>query len=281
MTDTLTTTPRLFCFVLMPFNKAFHDIYEFGIKGACDDAGTHCERVDQQIYDGTILQRIYNQIAKADIIIADMTGQNPNVFYEVGYAHALGKTTVLVTKDTADIPFDMKHFPHIVYGDEISTLRKDLIRRLKSYVASPPKAHEAPTIDIDLYLGDTSLASGDVVYEYKHTHHPCLDITVQNRSSEVFEDGACLVGVLTSERYETIRCDGGSYSVQIPGGGVLHMLPDLYKLLPQAYTVYNFTLCEKPTPKVGYEERITLRVFTHIGTRDYPLTLRCIESKGE
>ena len=73
-------------------------------------------RVDEQIYQENMLSRIYNQISKADLIVADVTGKNPNVFYEVGYAHALGKKTILMTQDTDDIPFDLKHYPHIVYS---------------------------------------------------------------------------------------------------------------------------------------------------------------------
>ena len=108
---TPTTKPKKFCFILMPFDDEFKDIYELGIKQSCSDAGAYCERVDEQIYKESIIERIYNQISKADIVIADMTGRNPNVFYEVGYAHALGKTTILLTKDAADIPFDLKHYP--------------------------------------------------------------------------------------------------------------------------------------------------------------------------
>ena len=75
-----TTIPKPFCFVLMPFDKAFDDIYQLGIKAACDIAEAYCERVDEQMFDGMILDRVYNQISKADIVVADMTGKNPNVF---------------------------------------------------------------------------------------------------------------------------------------------------------------------------------------------------------
>jgi len=90
-----STTPKPFVFVLMPFDPSFEDIYNLGIKAACHDAGAYCERVDEQIFQDSVLERIYNQISKADIIVADMTGKNPNVFYEAGYAHALGKSTIL------------------------------------------------------------------------------------------------------------------------------------------------------------------------------------------
>src|SRR4051794_9075216 len=92
------TTPKPFVFVLMPFEDAFKDAYEAGIKPACRDAGAYCERVDEQIFVESILDRIYSQISRADVIVADMTGRNPNVFYEVGYAHALNKLVILVTQ---------------------------------------------------------------------------------------------------------------------------------------------------------------------------------------
>ena len=60
-----------------------------------------------------------------------MTGGNPNVFYEVGYAHALGKIVVLLTQNPDDIPFDLKHKQHTVYGGKIELLRKELAAKLQ------------------------------------------------------------------------------------------------------------------------------------------------------
>ncbi|CAG9249958.1 nucleoside 2-deoxyribosyltransferase [Paraburkholderia caribensis] len=120
-----------FAFVLMPFDKAFDDTYQIGIKETATKAGFICERVDEQIYQESMLERIYRQIDVADVIIADMTGKNPNVFYEVGYAHARGKLVILLTADSADIPFDLKHHRHIVYNGSPGTLRKQLAAELK------------------------------------------------------------------------------------------------------------------------------------------------------
>ena len=121
------TQPKPFVFVLMPFDRSFDDIYQLGIKAACHEVGAYSERVDEQQYDGSILERVYNQISKADLLIADMTGRNPNVFYEVGYAHALGKRVILLTQRSEDIPFDLKHFPHIIYGGSITGLKDQLL----------------------------------------------------------------------------------------------------------------------------------------------------------
>lgn len=104
-----TLGPKPFVFVLMPFASEFDDIYRYGIKKACEDQGCYCERVDEQMFDGTILDRIYNQISRADVVVADMTGKNPNVFYEAGFAHGLKKRVILLTQNEADIPFDLKH----------------------------------------------------------------------------------------------------------------------------------------------------------------------------
>src|SRR6267143_1751477 len=114
-TETKSTIPKPFVFVLMPFDPSFDDIYKFGIKGAADDAGAYAERIDEQIFTEGILDRVFNQINKADVVVADMTGRNQNVFHEVGYAHALGKIVLLLTQDSADMPFDLKHHQHTVY----------------------------------------------------------------------------------------------------------------------------------------------------------------------
>jgi hypothetical protein len=82
----MSTLPKPFVFVLMPLDAKFNDIYKFGIKGAADEVGAYAERIDEQIFTEGILDRLFNQISRADVIVADMTGRNPNVFYEVGYA---------------------------------------------------------------------------------------------------------------------------------------------------------------------------------------------------
>lgn len=126
MTDT-----KPFVFVLMPFHKDFNDIYRLGIKQTAEEAGLRAERVDEQLYSESMLERIYQQITAADIIVADMTGQNPNVFYEVGYAHARGKICILLTQNASDIPFDLKQHRHIVYDGSILTLQQQLAPNLQ------------------------------------------------------------------------------------------------------------------------------------------------------
>ena len=115
-----------FAFVLMPFEPQFSDIYKLGIQAVATECGVVAERVDEQTFSETILERIYRQIENADFIIADMTGRNPNVFYEVGYAHAREKLVTLLTQSVDDIPFDLRHHRHIVYDGSIQTVKQKL-----------------------------------------------------------------------------------------------------------------------------------------------------------
>lgn len=121
----------IFAFVLMPFSPEFDDIYKFGIKETAKTIGIKAERVDEQIYAEGILSRIYSQIDRADIVIADMTSRNPNVFYEVGYAHAKDKLCVHLTQSAKDIPFDLQHHRHVVYNGSIESLRTQLQENLE------------------------------------------------------------------------------------------------------------------------------------------------------
>lgn len=142
-----STLPKPFVFVLIPFDSEFDDIYKFGIKGAAEEVEAYAERLDEQMFTEGMLDRIFNQISKADVIVADMTGRNPNVFYEVGYAHALGKIVLLLTQHSDDIPFDLKHRQHTVYGGSIETLRSELATKLQWAIRESRKRLNSGTLE--------------------------------------------------------------------------------------------------------------------------------------
>ena len=127
---------------LLPDSPDFDDIYARGIRAACVAAGVRCERVDQQLFDETSLARVYGRINSADLIVADLTGRDPNVFYETGFAHAMGKVVILLVRDARDIPFDLHHYPHIVHEGQIEELRNELMRRVKWFLDQPRRARQ-------------------------------------------------------------------------------------------------------------------------------------------
>jgi hypothetical protein len=166
-----------FAFILMPFDPKFDDIYKLGIKAAATDADVIAERVDEQTFSENILDRIYRQISVADFIIADMTGRNANVFYEVGYAHAKSKLCTLLTQDTSDIPFDLKHHRHIVYGNSIQTLKAKLASELMWLIGESEKAKsESISVEVKSATGYLN------VLDWKATGELSLLIDLYNRS---------------------------------------------------------------------------------------------------
>jgi hypothetical protein len=72
-------------FIAMPYAKAFSNVYYFGIKLPVEQRGRKCERVDQAAFTGDIVDRVKMRIASSEVVIADITGDNPNVFFEVAY----------------------------------------------------------------------------------------------------------------------------------------------------------------------------------------------------
>ena len=269
----MSTKPKKFCFVLMPFESDFDDIYQLGIKQSCIDAGAYCERVDEQIFHESILERIYNQISKADIIIADMTNKNPNVFYEVGYAHALGKTTILLTKKAEDIPFDLKQYPHIIYNSSISKLKEELTTRVKWCVENENNDRIEQKIGIDVYLDDKSLSNKDVYFFInKNFFVTYLTLTLYNNTFTTFNPIGYRIGIITNrENYlGHMRKDK---TIKMPDGRYLHMLSVLQDILyPNSYTSFEITFREDE--KIQPYEEITIRIFTSNGTRDFFLQIK-------
>jgi hypothetical protein len=97
------------------------------------------------------------------VIISDMTGRNPNVFYETGYAHGLGKQVILITQQGEDIPFDLKHCPHIIYGGRITVLKPELQRRVEWAVANPQGRLTTAEPTLQLYSGGRLIRDSGIV----------------------------------------------------------------------------------------------------------------------
>lgn len=177
----------------MPFKKEFDNTYKLGIRTAVEELGAYCERVDEQEFEGRILDRIYNQIDKADLIIADMSGQNPNVFYEVGYAHALNKKVILLTNSSKDIPFDLKDYPHIIYNPlGISELILQLKNKIDFSFKNPDK-QQIGNSTIEIFKEGQKIEEGSVI-QYnislpsRHdTIFESFTIDLKNNSNIIFE----------------------------------------------------------------------------------------------
>ncbi|KQP46673.1 hypothetical protein ASF31_05555 [Brevundimonas sp. Leaf280] len=106
--------PKLIA-VMMPFGSAFDGVYA-AIKGACASTNYfYAQRADDIWDDTTIIQDVFSLIFRSHAVVCDYTGRNPNVFYEAGIAHTLGKIVVPITQNDADAPSDLKHHRYLRY----------------------------------------------------------------------------------------------------------------------------------------------------------------------
>jgi hypothetical protein len=120
--------------VMMPFATEFQAVYT-AIKSACESAGSTCKRADDIWENSILIQDIFQLIFTSRIVISDFTHRNPNVMYETGIAHTLGKTVIPITQNTKDIPFDIAHHRVLSYlpnSGGLTKLRDDLERKLWS-----------------------------------------------------------------------------------------------------------------------------------------------------
>ena len=217
------------------------------------------------------LDRIYNQIAKADPVIADMTGRNPNVFYEVGYAHALDKPTVLLTQKADDIPFDLKHFPDIVYESKLVRLKEKLGKRVSWHVAHPTTTHESSRSLLDVYLSGELVTDAGGQFSYDDVPH--FRVTLYNASARTFEAETSRACVISGEflRVRDWTKVNPILQIKLPDGRFITTLPELPTLLPGEHRELGVYFMDDP--QVREKELVILRILTAWGSRDYPLSL--------
>ncbi|MFO1145550.1 MAG: M17 family peptidase N-terminal domain-containing protein [Rhodospirillales bacterium] len=116
-------------FVAMPFREELEDIYEYGIQNAVRKAGFICERADLSAFTGDVVDWVKKRIRSASMLIADLTGANPNVYLELGYAWGVGVKTVLLTQEAEQLKFDVRGQRCLVYK-RIEDLEEKLYKEL-------------------------------------------------------------------------------------------------------------------------------------------------------
>ena len=123
------------CFVMQPFAGALGGYYETIFKPAITQAGLTPLRADADIFaTGKIMDQIWRGINDATVLVAELTSKNPNVFYELGLAHALRKPVVLVSSNEEDVPFDLRHIRVIVYDQTDPFWGQKLINKIEDNI---------------------------------------------------------------------------------------------------------------------------------------------------
>ena len=122
-------------FVAMQFGQPYDTLYKEVIYPRASSLGLDVIRIDEVAGPGIIFEDIKRQIAEAKIVIAEITAPNQNVYYELGYAHALNKPTILLAQRGKELPFDIRSYRVIFYDDSIGgkpTLEQHLQKHLEA-----------------------------------------------------------------------------------------------------------------------------------------------------
>ena len=127
----ITKDRKSVAFVIMPFSDDMLDVFLLGIRHVAEELDFVARRADDLEHNGEIINEIKEAIREADFVIADTTGANPNVCYEVGFSHALEKQTVLICKRGENLPFDLKGTNHLMYPN-VNSLRDTLKAKIQS-----------------------------------------------------------------------------------------------------------------------------------------------------
>lgn len=281
----IETSPKPFVFVLMPFDSNFDDIYQLGIKPACSEAGAYAERVDEQQYDERILDRIYNQIAKADLIVADMTGRNANVFYETGYAHALDKRVILLTKKKEDIPFDLMHHPHIIYDGKITNLVPELHKRVKWALDNPKDSISNLSSHLEIIVNDVKIIDNQVV-EYGNWSSNYIEISVDiyNPVEKEIKMKSFQIAVITPLSLDESRIAGSTLlktkisTIPISNEeGYINYFYDTHNILPgSCLTSFEFDFYSSNKLSKGSTHQLAFRIFSSGLPLDYPFRIKLV-----
>jgi len=141
------------CFVMMPFGE-WNDIYYKEVYiPAIKEAGFEPVRGDEIFSSGSVVEQIWEQIDKAKVLLADLTGKNANVFYELGLAHAARKPVIFTSGILEDVPFDLRHLRVIIYDVREPSwnlkLKTSITAYLKSAKTDPDRSIPQPFRDME------------------------------------------------------------------------------------------------------------------------------------
>ena len=194
-------TLRKKCFVICPIGAAHSEdrkrsdqLLKHIVSPVCSDLGYEVLRSDKLPDPGVITNQIMDLLVNAELVIADLTGRNPNVFYELGVRHCTGKPFVQLMFEKADVPFDIANVRTLTYSLDLDTfdLAKQELRVAIEWIQKNPEKVVNPVLlakNVGTLLGGTDTdqtfaqmmtllmqISGDVVEIQRKTHSTVWDV---------------------------------------------------------------------------------------------------------
>lgn len=185
-------------FVLMPFAEELSDVYRYLIADGLTNAGYDVKRADDILSQNNILSDIIAGIVSSDLIVADLTGANPNVYYELGIAHALNKKVILLTQDIDELPFDLRSYRVVSYSVHFAKMNqaKQELYELASEAIKGNLPFGNPVKDFcgtKQHSGESLMCNSDMHEEDSEVDYGLLDYRVK------LEDGFEELGQIVTE----------------------------------------------------------------------------------
>lgn len=136
------------CFVILPFAAEFDDVFYYGIQSPLRSNGYIIERADEQTSTGPLLLEIIRRMATADLVIADLSQPNPNIYYELGIAHSVGVPVILIAQKLSTLAFDVRGQQVIVYSS-VKELEHRIIQAIRDIdsPSAPSSVRKSPVLE--------------------------------------------------------------------------------------------------------------------------------------
>lgn len=170
--------PTNSCFVIMPFSPTYQTVYDRIIRPAVEAAGLACIRAEEIYSRPQITADIWKYLRSARIVIAELTGRNTNVLYEVGLAHAIGKPVIILTRNEDDVPFDLKALRYRYYNTDDPFWGENLKKALIDMLQNLLKEKEYGTVFESITpVGEIKYEEKDIIPAEKEKEKPSHDLT--------------------------------------------------------------------------------------------------------
>ncbi|MCK4347851.1 MAG: SIR2 family protein, partial [Thermoplasmatales archaeon] len=202
------------CFVIMPFSAEYDLVYHQLIKPVAETSGLKVLRADDIYSPGVITEQIRAAIHQSRICIAVVSGKNPNVLYEVGIAHTLNKTTILLSQSVEQIPFDLRAFRVVLYDmKKIKRARENLVSAIQE-ILGERKLVEAEELlqqgNVKAAIAEASIYFEQALREWIYRNESRITNLLQGRSPERLGMGQMLeylskLGVVSKKDVPKIR----------------------------------------------------------------------------
>lgn len=276
----------------MPFDPKLRWVYDEVIIPSCNDMGIDVYRADDMYRHSNVIRDIVEGIIYSDLVIADLTGNNPNVFYELGAAHALMRPVIILIQGTKNLPFDLRTHRVLTYTPEksqISNFRLRLSKTLKEtakiqiepsspiadYMPIPfaerihqANKHSKPIGDIHLYRdGDTGVLVVNGLISLGLVIEPSYDIASLHWGSLVSGwgwDGIDSINVKVTKKPKIYIL----YGLRTSPIGDIRGTP--YVRTVHKELIYFDLYMWRIHPEQAFQKTLTLD--RHSGTIEYPLS---------